>query len=121
MQPDMPRPNFNPIRSLTAAPTPPRLDIPPLLQQCDSKSKESETESHMKRLSDLAIARVRDEVKKLEKEEAGSPLHHPTIHFSAPPETLFFCELCPRNHHQLISHEKCSVQGPCRRLIWATR
>lgn len=45
------------------------LDPKPEKKQCDSKTKEIDTENHMKRLSELSIARVRDDVKKLEKEE----------------------------------------------------
>tara|TARA_B110000977_G_C11085044_1_gene494357 strand:+ start:1932 stop:4499 length:2568 start_codon:yes stop_codon:yes gene_type:complete len=37
--------------------------------RAEAKRKEKETEAHMKRLSELAVARVRDDAKKMEKEE----------------------------------------------------
>ena len=37
--------------------------------RAEAKRKEKETEVHMKRLSELAVARVRDDAKKMEKEE----------------------------------------------------
>ena len=37
--------------------------------RCDAKKKEMDTEAHMKRMSELAIARVREDVAKMEKEE----------------------------------------------------
>jgi hypothetical protein len=37
--------------------------------RAEARRKEKETEAHMKRLSELAIARVRDDAKKMEKEE----------------------------------------------------
>ena len=37
--------------------------------RAEARRKEKETEAHMKRLSEMAVARVRDDARKMEKEE----------------------------------------------------
>ena len=37
--------------------------------RAEARRKEKETEAHMKRLSEMAMARVRDDARKMEKEE----------------------------------------------------